>query len=192
MRRLPLRAPGGEGDTINDRSSDTDMKIWKEFKEFAFKGNVINLAVGVVIGNAFGKITTSLVNDIIMPIFGWMTAGMQFSSLKWVLSPAVLDESGNVVTEEAAIQYGSFIQNVVDFLIIAFCIFMAVRMMNKAAAAAAAAAEKLHLKKDGDSEEKKEEEKKEEPAAPPAPTEAELLAEIRDLLKEQKEASGHE
>ena len=117
---------------------------------------------------------------------------MQFSSLKWVLSPAVLDESGNVVTEEAAIQYGSFIQNVVDFLIIAFCIFMAVRMMNKAAAAAAAAAEKLHLKKDGDSEEKKEEEKKEEPAAPPAPTEAELLAEIRDLLKEQKEASGHE
>ena len=167
------------------------MKIWKEFKEFAFKGNVINLAVGVVIGNAFGKITTSLVNDIIMPIFGWMSAGMQVSSLKWVLSPALLDESGNVVTEEAAIQYGSFIQNVVDFLIIAFCIFMAVRMMNKAAAAAAAAAEKLHLKKDGDSEEKKEEEKKEEPAAPPAPTEAELLGEIRSLLKEQKEASGH-
>ncbi|HIT08810.1 MAG TPA: large conductance mechanosensitive channel protein MscL [Candidatus Merdivicinus faecavium] len=164
------------------------VKFWKEFKEFAFKGNVISLAVGVVIGNAFGKITTSLVNDIIMPIFGWMTAGMQFSSLKWVLSPAVTDEAGNVVTAEAAIAYGSFIQNVVDFLIIAFCIFLAVRMMNKAAAAAAAAAEKLHLNK-------KEEEAKEtvpeapaEPPAPPAPTEAELLAEIRDLLKAQKES----
>lgn len=162
------------------------MKIWKEFKEFAFKGNVISLAVGVVIGNAFGKITTSLVNDIIMPIFGWMTAGMEFKSLKWVLSPAVLDESGNVVTPEASILYGSFIQNVVDFLIIAFCIFMAVRLMNKAAAAANAAAERLKLKKE---EEKPAEEK---PAAPPAPTEAELLAEIRDLLKEKKEEASHE
>lgn len=161
------------------------VKFWKEFKEFAFKGNVINLAVGVVIGNAFGKITTSLVNDIIMPIFGWMTAGMQFSSLKWVLSPAVTDEAGNVVTAEAAIAYGSFIQNVVDFLIIAFCIFLAVRMMNKAAAAAAAAAEKLHLKKE--EEAKPAPEAPAEPPAPPAPTETELLAEIRDLLKAQKE-----
>ena len=163
------------------------MKIWKEFKEFAFKGNVISLAVGVVIGNAFGKITTSLVNDIIMPIFGWMTAGMEFKSLKWVLSPAVLDESGNVVTPEAAITYGNFIQNVVDFLIIAFCIFMAVRLMNKAAAAASTAAEKLHLKK---AEEASAEEEK--PAPPPAPTETELLAEIRDLLKGKEEASSDE
>ncbi len=166
---------------------DWNMKIWKEFKEFAFKGNVISLAVGVVIGNAFGKITTSLVNDIIMPIFGWMTAGMEFKSLKWVLSPAVLDESGNVVTAEAAITYGNFIQNVVDFLIIAFCIFMAVRLMNKAAAAASTAAEKLHLKK---AEEASAEEEK--PAPPPAPTETELLAEIRDLLKGKEEASSDE
>lgn len=152
------------------------MKLWKEFKEFAFKGNVMNLAIGVVIGTAFGKITTSLVNDIIMPIFGWMTAGIEFKSLKWVLSPAVLDESGNVVSAEAAILYGSFIQNVVDFLLIAACIFFAIRLMNKAAAVAA---EKLRLKK--------EEEKKEEPPAPPAPTETELLAEIRDLLKARSE-----
>lgn len=162
------------------------MKIWKEFKEFAFKGNVMNLAVGVVIGTSFGKITTSLVNDIIMPIFGWMTAGMEFKSLKWVLSPAVLDANGNVVSPEAAILYGSFIQNVVDFLIIAFCIFLAVRFMNKAAAAAQAAAEKLRLKK------AEEEAAEEKPAEPPAPTEAELLAEIRDLLKEKKEESSHE
>ena len=107
------------------------MKIWKEFKEFAFKGNVISLAVGVVIGNAFGKITTSLVNDIIMPIFGWMTAGMEFKSLKCVLSTAGLDESGNVYTAEAAITYGNFIQNVVDFLVISFCIFLEWRVMNK-------------------------------------------------------------
>ncbi|MGI5893137.1 MAG: large-conductance mechanosensitive channel protein MscL [Candidatus Merdivicinus sp.] len=153
------------------------MKIWKEFKEFAFKGNVMNLAVGVVIGTSFGKITTSLVNDIIMPIFGWLTAGMEFKSLKWVLSPAVLDESGNVVSAEAAILYGNFIQNVVDFLIISFCIFVAIRMMNRAAAIAA---EKLRLKK--------EEEEAAKPAAPAAPTEAELLTEIRDLLKAQGEA----
>lgn len=154
------------------------MKIWKEFKEFAFKGNVLNLAVGVVIGTAFGKITTSLVNDIIMPIFGWMTAGMEFKSLKWVLSPAVLDETGNVVKAEAAILYGNFIQNVVDFLLIAFCIFLAIRFMNKAAAVAA---EKLRLKK--------EEEAAAAPPAPPAPTETELLAEIRDLLKARQEDS---
>ncbi len=152
------------------------MKLWKEFKEFAFKGNVMNLAIGVVIGTAFGKITTSLVNDIIMPIFGWMTAGIEFKSLKWVLSPAVLDESGNVVSPEAAILYGNFIQNVVDFLLIAICIFLAIRFMNKAAAVAA---EKLRLKK--------EEEKAAEPPAPSAPTEAELLAEIRDLLKAKTE-----
>ncbi len=167
------------------------MKFWKEFKEFAFKGNVISLAVGVVIGNAFGKITTSLVNDIIMPVFGWMTAGMQFSSLKWVLSPAVTDEAGNVVSAEAAITYGNFIQNVVDFLIIAFCIFLAVRMMNKATAAAAAAAEKLHLKK-AEEEAAKQEEAPAAPPAPPAPTEAELLTEIRDLLKAQKEGTDGE
>ena len=93
--------------------------MWKQFKEFAFKGNVFDMAIGVVVGGAFGKIVTSLVNDIIMPFFGFLTAGMEFKSLKWVLSAAVV-ENGEVIKPEAAILYGSFIQNIVDFLIIAF------------------------------------------------------------------------
>ena len=93
--------------------------MWKEFKEFAFKGNVLDLAVAVVIGGAFGKIVTSLVNDIIMPIVGFLTAGTDFSSLKYVMTPAVMDGE-TVITPEAAILYGSFIKNIVDFLIIAF------------------------------------------------------------------------
>lgn len=137
--------------------------MWKEFKEFAFKGNVLDLAVGVIIGGAFGKIVSSVVNDIIMPFFGFVTSGMDFKSLKWVLSPAVI-EAGNVIKPEAAIMYGNFIQNVVDFLIVAFSIFMFIRIINKAKA----------------------KQKKEEAAAPESPkgpTQEELLVEIRDLLK---------
>ncbi|MCD8048765.1 MAG: large-conductance mechanosensitive channel protein MscL [Clostridia bacterium] len=133
----------------------------KQFKEFAFKGNVIDMAVGVIVGGAFSTIVTSLVNDIIMPIFGYFTAGVNFDSLKIVLSAATEEK------EEAAIMYGSFIQNIVNFLIIAVCIFAAITLVNKA----------MHKDK-----------KEEAPAAPPAPTEAELLTEIRDLLKEQKNA----
>ena len=140
--------------------------MWKEFKEFALKGNIFDMAVGVIIGGAFGKIITSLVNDIIMPFFGFLTAGMEFKSLKWVLSPAVM-ENDIVVKAEAAILYGNFIQNVVDFLIIAVSIFLAIRFITKATA-------KLH---------KKEEEVPAEPDTPPAPTDIELLTEIRDLLK---------
>ena len=149
--------------------------LWGDFKKFAFKGNVLDMAVGVIIGGAFGKIVTSVVNDLIMPIFGFITSGADFKTLKWVLSPAVM-ENGATVQEESAILYGNFIQNVVDFLLIAICIFLAIRFMNKAAAVAA---EKLRLKK--------EEEKAAEPPAPSAPTEAELLAEIRDLLKAKTE-----
>ncbi len=101
----------------------------KEFKEFALKGNVMDLAVAVVIGGAFGKIVTSLVNDVIMPIIGFLTAGTDFTALKIVLSPAVM-ENGEVVTAESAIMYGNFIQNIVDFFIIAFCIFIAVKAIN--------------------------------------------------------------
>ena len=140
--------------------------MWKEFKEFALKGNIFDMAVGVIIGGAFGKIITSLVNDIIMPFFGFLTAGMEFKSLKWVLSPAVM-ENDIVVKAEAAILYGNFIQNVVDFLIIAVSIFLAIRFITKATP-------KLH---------KKEEEVPAEPDTPPAPTDIELLTEIRDLLK---------
>ena len=138
--------------------------MWKEFKEFAFKGNVLDMSIGVIIGGAFGKIVTSLVNDIIMPYFGFLTAGTDFTSLKLVLSPAVLDAAGEVLKPEAAIMYGNFIQNIFDFFIVAFCIFFFVQQISK-------------LKK-----------KNEEPApepAPAGPTTEELLSEIRDLLKQQ-------
>lgn len=140
----------------------------KEFKEFALKGNVIDLAVGVIIGGAFGKIVTSLVNDLIMPIFGFLTSGMDFKDMKYVLSEKVV-ESGVEVKAEAAIYYGSFIQNVVDFVIIAFSIFIAIRFISKF---------------------RKKEEADAAPEAPPVQTEQELLTEIRDLLKTQNSGSS--
>lgn len=140
-------------------------KFFNDFKDFAMKGNVIDMAVGVIIGGAFGKIVTSLVNDVIMPAISVATGGINFKDLKWVLKPAKLAADG--VTEEAAevaVSYGMFIQNIVDFLIIAFCIFVAIRMISK-------------LKK----------KKEEAPAPAPEPSnEEKLLTEIRDLLKEQK------
>jgi large conductance mechanosensitive channel protein len=128
----------------------------KEFKEFAFKGNVIDLAVGVIIGGAFGKIVTSLVNDLIMPIIGIILGGINFENLKLVIRPA---SNG---MEEAAIKYGAFIQSVVDFLIVAVCIFLFVKLANTLTR-------------------KKEEEKK--PEKPSA--DVVLLTEIRDLLKKK-------
>ena len=143
-----------------------------EFKQFAVKGNAIDMAVGVIIGGAFGKIVTSIVNDIIMPPIGWLIGGVDFKDLKVVLKDAVpeqLDEAGNVVQKavaEVTLNYGAFIQNVIDFIIIAFCVFMLVKFIT-------------NLNK-----------KQEEPAAPPAPpapsAEEKLLTEIRDLLKEKK------
>lgn len=144
-------------------------KFFDEFKKFAFKGNVIDMAVGVVIGSAFSKIVTSVVNDLIMPVFGAVTAGADFTSLKIVLSQAVLNEAGEVVTPEAAITYGNLIQNVVDFLLIALSLFIFVSFINKAKERMA-----------------KKEEVAPAPEAPKGPTQEELLAEIRDLLKNQK------
>lgn len=136
-----------------------------DFKNFAMKGNVIDMAVGVIIGGAFGKIVTSLVNDVIMPAIGKLTGGVNFADLSYVLTPAVVDPATGEETAAAVlIKYGAFIQNIVDFLIIAFCIFVAIRMLAK-------------LKK---------KEEAPAPAAPPAPTKEEvLLTEIRDLLKEK-------
>ena len=142
-------------------------KFFDEFKKFAFKGNVIDMAVGVVIGSAFSKIVTSVVNDLIMPVFGAVTAGADFTSLKLVLSQAVLNEAGEVVTPEAAITYGNLIQNVVDFLLIALSLFVFVTFINKAKERMA----------------KKEAEAAPAPEEPKGPTQEELLAEIRDLLK---------
>ena len=142
-------------------------KFFEEFKKFAMRGNVIDLAVGVVIGGAFGKITTSLVNDIIMPFISMLTGGIDFSEWKWVLKEAVLDETGAEIAAAVSVNFGSFVAVILDFIIIAFAIFCMIKAMNK-----------LHQKKE------------EAPAAPPAPpepsAEEKLLTEIRDLLKEQK------
>lgn len=129
--------------------------MWKEFKEFAVKGNVMDLAVAVIIGAAFGKIVSSLVNDVIMPVIGLIVGGIDFTGLKIVLTPV----SGDVA--EVAILYGTFIQTVVDFLLIALSVFFVVKLLSKF---------------------KKKEEVK--PAAPaPPPQDVVLLKEIRDILK---------
>jgi large conductance mechanosensitive channel len=131
------------------------MSIVKEFKEFAMKGNVIDMAVGIVIGAAFGKIVSSIVSDIIMPPIGLLIGGVNFSDLKLVLKAAAGD------TPAVTLNYGNFLQVTFDFLIVAFAIFMVIKAMNAAKKKQEAA-----------------------PAAPPAPTKEEfLLTEIRDLLK---------
>ncbi|GAB1450519.1 large-conductance mechanosensitive channel protein MscL [Draconibacterium sp.] len=140
------------------------MSMLKEFKEFAMRGNVVDMAVGIIIGGAFGKIVSSIVADVIMPPIGLLTGGVTFTDLKLILKEPVLDAAGAVTTAAVSINYGNFIQVTIDFLIIAMAIFMMIKAMNRM-------------------------KKKEEvaPAAPPAPTKEEvLLAEIRDILKEKK------
>ena len=141
------------------------MGFLKEFKEFAVKGNVMDMAVGVIIGGAFGKIVTSVVNDIIMPPVGLLIGGVDFTDMKLTMKQAVLDAAGAVVTPAVTWNYGAFVQQVVDFTILAFCVFLMVKLMNRLT-------------------------KKPAPApapAPPKPSNEEvLLAEIRDLLKEKK------
>jgi len=138
----------------------------QEFKEFAVKGNVVDMAVGVVIGGAFGKIVSSVVADIIMPPIGLLVGGVNFTELKWIMRDAVVDAAGEEVTAAVTLNYGMFIQNIFDFIIIAFSIFLFVKLINKMTR-------------------KKQEEEK--PAAPAAPSKEEvLLGEIRDLLKEKK------
>jgi len=145
-------------------------KFIDEFKEFAIKGNVMDMAVGVVIGGAFGKIVTSLVSDIIMPLVGAITGGLNFTEWKWVIKKgvdAVIDpQTEEVITEavpELAMTWGNFIQVIFDFIIIALSIFLVIKGINKM--------------------KRKKEEPAPEPAAPAGPTQEELLTEIRDLLK---------
>ena len=146
-------------------------KFFEEFKAFAMRGNVIDLAVGVVIGGAFGKITTSIVNDIIMPCISMLTGGVNFSDWKWVLKEAVANAEGVIdPATEVAILYGNTIAIILDFIIIAFAVFCMVKALNN-----------LHKKKEEPAPAEPE-----APPAPPAPTTEELLAEIRDLLKAQK------
>lgn len=137
----------------------------KDFKEFAMKGNIIDMAVGVIIGGAFGKIVSSLVNDIIMPVISIVTGGDGYKNLKYVITEAkAATADGAAAVEEVAVNYGIFIQNIIDFLIIAFSIFVALRVIMK------------FKKKEAEA-----------PAPAPEPTaEEKLLTEIRDLLKESK------
>lgn len=141
----------------NKEKGEFMKQIIKEFKEFIARGNVVDLAVGVIVGSAFGKIVTSLVNDILMPIIGVILGGINFTSLK-------------LNFRDATIYYGNFIQNVIDFLIVAFCIFIFVKALNSLAEKA--------KRKEAKKEEKKEEVKKSD--------EVILLEEIRDLLKKKK------
>lgn len=138
-------------------------KMLQEFKTFAMRGNVVDMAVGIIIGGAFGKIVSSVVADIIMPAVGLLVGGVNFSDLKVVLKEAVMDGT-TVVTPEVSLNYGNFIQVIFDFLIIAFSVFLLVKGINALS--------------------KKKEEAPAEPAAPPA--DVQLLTEIRDLLKEKK------
>ncbi|MDE6484338.1 MAG: large-conductance mechanosensitive channel protein MscL [Duncaniella sp.] len=147
------------------------MSLLKEFKDFAMRGNVIDMAVGVVIGAAFGKIVSSLVDDLIMPLVGVATGGINFTDYKWVIQKAVMDGT-EIIKPEVTLNWGTWIQTIVNFLIVAFCIFLAIKVMNRFRKQEEAAAE-------------------EAAAAPAEPTKEEvLLTEIRDLLKQQADAEG--
>ena len=135
------------------------MSLLGEFREFAARGNVVDLAVGVIIGAAFGKIVTSLVEQVIMPPIGLVLGGIDFSNLKWVLEP---EDTATEAIEEVAIQYGAFVNTVIQFLIVAFVVFLMVKAINRLRRAEAAKPDPL--------------------PTGPTPTEA-LLAEIRDELK---------
>ena len=147
--------------------------FFSEFKEFIMRGNVLDMAIGVIIASAFGKITTSLVNDVFMPFIGWIIGDFDLSKLNVILSPAVIDEAGAVVKEAVTIGIGSLIVTVIDFIIIAFIVFMIIKTMNKAKELAEKA-----LKKKEQVEETTEE-------APKAPTTEELLTDILEELKKQ-------
>lgn len=138
------------------------MQIIKDFKEFAMRGNVIDLAVGVVIGAAFGKIVTSLVEDLIMPIIGKLTGGLDFSNMYYAFgNPAVTGSLSDAKKIGAVLAYGNFITILLNFVIIAFCIFLVIKAITKATP------------------------KKKIETAPAGPTDLELLSEIRDLLKKK-------
>ena len=141
------------------------MRMIQEFKQFASKGNVVDLAIGIIIGAAFGKIVSSLVQDVIMPPLGILIGGVDFTDLSIILKPEVINDAGKVIAEKVTLNYGKFVQALFDFLIVAFAVFMLIKGINR-----------LNRKKET-----------EIPAAPPAPTNEEnLLSEIRDLLKEKK------
>ena len=145
-------------------------KVAKEFRDFIMRGNVLDMAIGVIIATAFGKITTSLVNDVFMPFIGWIIGDIDLAQLNITLVPAVLDETGAEVTKAVVMGIGTFISTIIDFILIALIVFAIVKMMNK-----------LNKKNEEPAPEP-------EPEPIPEPTKEELLlTEIRDLLKANKE-----
>lgn len=141
------------------------MGFVKEFKEFATKGNVIDMGVGIIIGGAFGKIVTSLVNDVLMPPLGLLIGGVDFTDLKVTIKEKTLDAAGNAVAE-VTLNYGNFIQTMVDFTLVAFAIFLLIKAINRIR--------------------RKQEQKEVIQPAPPQPSKEEiLLTEIRDLLRKK-------
>jgi len=134
------------------------MKMFQEFRDFAMRGNVVDMAVGIIIGAAFGRVVTSFVADVLMPPIGMLIGGVDFTGLKVLLKPAVM-EGSKLVSPAVTLNYGTFIQVIIDFLIIAFAIFMMIKVMNRFY---------------------------KQPSKAPAPTpEQSLLTEIRDILKKQ-------
>ena len=140
-------------------------KFLSEFKEFALRGNVLDMAIGVVIGGAFGKITTSLVNDVIMPLVGMLIGGIDLSQLDIVLKPAVMN-GDEVVTAAVTLGIGTFLTTIIDFILVALVIFLMIKAINR-----------FHKKKEDPPA----------PEEPKVPTSEELLTEIRDLLKEKNQ-----
>ncbi|HEY9512480.1 MAG TPA: large-conductance mechanosensitive channel protein MscL [Rhodanobacter sp.] len=136
------------------------MSMLQEFKAFAMRGNVMDMAVGIVIGAAFGRIVTSLVSDVIMPPVGWLTGGIDFSAMKWVIKPADDSNPAHKIAE-VAIYYGSFINTIITFIIVAFAIFMVIKLMNRL-------------------------QRKQEEVPDASPADVVLLTEIRDLLKSRQ------
>lgn len=147
-------------------------KLIAEFKEFIMRGNVVDMAVGVIIATAFGKITTSLINDVIMPFIGWISGSRDMTALNILVRPEVLDEAGNVAQAAITIGFGTFVATVVDFLLIALVVFFIMKASNKAKAMA----EELTKK----------EEEEPAPEEPAGPTTEELLADILAELKKNK------
>lgn len=147
-------------------------KLLSEFKAFIMRGNVLDMAVGVIVATAFGKITTSLVNDVFMPFISWLFGTRDMTALNLLVRPEVVNEAGEVTQAAITIGFGTFVATVIDFILVALVVFLIVKVFNKAHEAAEA-------------RKKTEAPAPEEPAAPPAPTTEELLAQILEELKKQ-------
>lgn len=156
--------------------------FFADFRAFINKGNVVDMAIGVIIGSAFSKIVSSLVGDIIMPLLGLVTGQVSFTDLKLTLRAAETAEDGTVISEAVTMAYGQFLQNVLDFLLVAFCVFLAVRIISKLRAMEELLSKELKEKLSGKSSD--EPNPTPEPQDPTPSAETLLLTEIRDLLKD--------